>query len=446
MAENIKRHITHIKSKVVENNLPKLPTASQIQDGEIAVNYAKGYETLSIKNESGNVVTFETKQVHYGTCSTAAGTAKKLVTVDEPFVLKKGVIIAVKFTYANSASNVTLNVNSTGDKSIYYGTSVYTGNSTTVCGAQNRIHIYMYDGTYWTWQSHNSDDNTTYSTGTSAILSAGTDTTQRVWRADQLKGGMNALYQPKGSYLTGTTKYAGASSQGGAATSANKLNSNAGSATQPIYFSNGVPSACTYTLGKSVPSDAVFTDNNTTYAAGSFITITGTNNSINVTTGTSSTSVARGDHSHSGYAVTGRSISTASGLTGGGNLSADRTLGLAAVTVGGYEGSGVTSNTVSYDSYGRVNSAAPIIYSAVTISANQTNVTCPTVITGTSKSGAQANVIYVNNGSTTKYTVSVSTTNQISNTGQQLNLKCPKSGYCEINYLNIGGVIYVRGA
>ena len=44
------------------------------------------------------------------------------------------------------------------------------------------------------------------------------------------------------------------------AVSANKLSSSAGSATQPIYFYNGVPVATTYTLGKSVPSDAKFTD------------------------------------------------------------------------------------------------------------------------------------------------------------------------------------------
>lgn len=44
------------------------------------------------------------------------------------------------------------------------------------------------------------------------------------------------------------------------AASANKLNTNGGSATQPIYFANGVPVATTYTLGKSVPSDAKFTD------------------------------------------------------------------------------------------------------------------------------------------------------------------------------------------
>ena len=60
-----------------------------------------------------------------------------------------------------------------------------------------------------------------------------------------------------------THSYAGSSSAGGSATSAVKLDSSAGSATQPVYFSNGKPVACSYTLGKSVPSDAVFTDTNT---------------------------------------------------------------------------------------------------------------------------------------------------------------------------------------
>ena len=47
------------------------------------------------------------------------------------------------------------------------------------------------------------------------------------------------------------------------ATTATQLSTSAGSATQPVYFSNGKPVATTYTLGKSVPSNAVFTD--TTY-------------------------------------------------------------------------------------------------------------------------------------------------------------------------------------
>ena len=80
-----------------------------------------------------------------------------------------------------------------------------------------------------------------------------------------------------------THNYAGSSSAGGAATSANKLNSNAGSGTQPIYFENGVPKATTYTLGKSVPSDAKFTDTNTHYES---------KNVVGSTTATSNTTSA----------------------------------------------------------------------------------------------------------------------------------------------------------
>ena len=60
--------------------------------------------------------------------------------------------------------------------------------------------------------------------------------------------------------LKGDTKYAGSSSAGGAATSANKLNTNAGSATQPVYFNNGVPVTTSYAVNKTVPADAKFTD------------------------------------------------------------------------------------------------------------------------------------------------------------------------------------------
>ena len=81
-----------------------------------------------------------------------------------------------------------------------------------------------------------------------------------------IKGKGDATYQPKGSYAASshTHNYAGASSAGGSANSAVKLDTaTAGSATQPVYFKGGKPAACSYTLGKSVPSNAVFTD--TTY-------------------------------------------------------------------------------------------------------------------------------------------------------------------------------------
>lgn len=58
-----------------------------------------------------------------------------------------------------------------------------------------------------------------------------------------------------------SVKYA---TSAGSATTATKLGTTTkGSATQPIYLNAGVPTACTYTLGKSVPSNAVFTDTNT---------------------------------------------------------------------------------------------------------------------------------------------------------------------------------------
>lgn len=56
----------------------------------------------------------------------------------------------------------------------------------------------------------------------------------------------------------------------GNATTASKLGSESkGSATQPVYLNAGVPTACTYTLGKSVPSNAVFTDTTYSVASGS---------------------------------------------------------------------------------------------------------------------------------------------------------------------------------
>lgn len=60
-----------------------------------------------------------------------------------------------------------------------------------------------------------------------------------------------------------THNYAGSGSVGGSANSAIKLDSSAGSNSQPVYFSGGKPVAIGYTIAKSVPADAKFTDTNT---------------------------------------------------------------------------------------------------------------------------------------------------------------------------------------
>lgn len=57
MSKNFE-HIIHKKSNQVINGSPKLPTSSQIEYGEIAINYAKDNEKISLKNSNNEIVTF----------------------------------------------------------------------------------------------------------------------------------------------------------------------------------------------------------------------------------------------------------------------------------------------------------------------------------------------------------------------------------------------------
>lgn len=79
------------------------------------------------------------------------------------------------------------------------------------------------------------------------------------------------------------SKYAGATINGGAATSAEKLTNTAkiGNVNTPVYFTEtGVPEALEYSIKTSVPENAVFTD--TKYNAGTKIKIDNANNIINM--------------------------------------------------------------------------------------------------------------------------------------------------------------------
>lgn len=83
--------------------------------------------------------------------------------------------------------------------------------------------------------------------------------------------------------LMSDSNYAGSASSGGAATSATKLTSNAGSATQPIYFKDGKPVATTYSLNATVKAGvsnriAFYSGNNEISSASSLKYYTTTNN------------------------------------------------------------------------------------------------------------------------------------------------------------------------
>ncbi len=92
-----------------------------------------------------------------------------------------------------------------------------------------------------------------------------------------------------------------------------------GSATQPVYFKDGLPVATTYTLGKSVPADAKFTD--TTYTLGSF-GITATATELNYVDGVTSNvqtqlnGKAASSHEHSAGNITSGTLAIGRGGTG----------------------------------------------------------------------------------------------------------------------------------
>lgn len=110
-------------------------------DGSAAVTVGT-QGTLPI-NKGGTGTTTATP-MFYGTCSTAAGTVAKAVTCSG-FVLTTGAQITVKFTVTSTAAAPTLNVNSTGAKTIQYqGYSLVSG-----ALRANGFYHFVYDGSYW---------------------------------------------------------------------------------------------------------------------------------------------------------------------------------------------------------------------------------------------------------------------------------------------------------
>ena len=83
-------------------------------------------------------------QMLYATCDTAAGTVAKVASLAAGSLsLKAGATVAVKFTYANTASSTTLNIAGTGAKAMYIQgvRDVYWTDGATV--------TFTYDGTNW---------------------------------------------------------------------------------------------------------------------------------------------------------------------------------------------------------------------------------------------------------------------------------------------------------
>ena len=89
--------------------------------------------------------TVKSIQANYATCTTAGATVAKVASAPD-FTLYKGAAISIKFTYANTADNPTLNVNGTGAKPIYVGNTRMTKD---LGWKAQDVVSFVYDGTNW---------------------------------------------------------------------------------------------------------------------------------------------------------------------------------------------------------------------------------------------------------------------------------------------------------
>lgn len=225
--------------------------------------------TKFLRNDGEWAVPPGAGNIIYGVCNTASNVSEKTVTCSNFTSLVQGVTIHVYFTYCNKAIEPTLNVNNTGAKPLCKGSakddgaggSVLAGNTPDSSWWDCAMVSLTYDGANW-----HLNDVYPYSNRNEAQngkeLSLVTNGEKYIWNhKSDLQIGTSST-----TALKGDTKYAGASTAGGAATSAEKASklsntTKVGDTNQPVYFTaNGVPSAISYTIESNVPSDAVFTD------------------------------------------------------------------------------------------------------------------------------------------------------------------------------------------
>lgn len=123
-------------------------TAAALDQIEISCG-TDGYKTLgTLLNRGGD------GKPLYGTCSTTASTAAKVVTCSDVTTLYAGLTIMVNFSTANSATGeISLNVNNTGAVPVYAEGAI-TGSSNYFLWAANVSIIFVYDGTGWYAQGY----------------------------------------------------------------------------------------------------------------------------------------------------------------------------------------------------------------------------------------------------------------------------------------------------
>lgn len=157
-------HVTYSTTVPLVAGTAAVGTASTVSKSDhvhpaqtsVSGNAGTATKWATTRNINGLSVDGTANRVNYGTCSTAAATAAKVVACTG-FALVTGAEITVKFTVTNTAASPTLNVNSTGAKAIYYrGAAISAGYL-----AANRTYTFRYNGTQYELVGDiNTDTNT----------------------------------------------------------------------------------------------------------------------------------------------------------------------------------------------------------------------------------------------------------------------------------------------
>ena len=131
-------------------------------------------------------------EIVYCECADSDSTvAKTASVVTGSFTsLTTGALVAVKFTYTNTAIDPTLNVAGTGAKAIMRGGTSHVGPNASSSWNAGTVVFMLYDGSVWNivgWL------NTTYIGGTEYEIETGTEALNKVWSPQQIHNGIVRL-------------------------------------------------------------------------------------------------------------------------------------------------------------------------------------------------------------------------------------------------------------
>lgn len=177
---------------------------------------------------------------YYGTCATAAATVAKVVTCSG-FVLETGATVAVKFTYTNTGTSPTLNVNGTGAKAIkQYGSTA----ANAYHWRAGEVVLFVYNGSYWELISKSTATTSYYGL---TKLSSSTSSTSTVLAATA--SAVKAAYDRNSWDSISLTNALAVAYGGTGATTAAAARTNLGVAVTSLYSGSLTSGSTTFNYG-----------------------------------------------------------------------------------------------------------------------------------------------------------------------------------------------------